>query len=173
LKDFLKLTDIAIEEEDEFDGMFVGVNNTIKVLSTLSNVPANEIEALPMHQMNKLAKKIEFTTALPKTDAKSKIIWKKLDEVTYGDFTTFQMLSKDPIPNLPVIIKAFSKDEITEEQVLDLDVETCFNGFFFLLNHVKVSTKNMITSTAKKYVMQRAKEKVRTLFKRNSKKQIK
>ncbi len=46
LKDFYKLYSLKITEKDEFDDLFVGVDNTYSVITTLSDATVEELDEI-------------------------------------------------------------------------------------------------------------------------------
>lgn len=160
LKSFLKLTDLQIEETDDFDGILVGVDNSLKVIATLADVTVEELEALPIREITKIANKIAFISELPVAD-KSSIKWKAIDTVSFNDFIVFKTLAQEPIKNMPSIIKSFSKNELTDEQILDMSTTDAYAAFFLLLQSVKKSVRHMIASSSKTLLKQSLKQMLR------------
>jgi hypothetical protein len=154
LRDYLKVTDLEISEDDD---LFNGVDNTLRVISALADVPVPTLEELPYPQIMDLAKHIEFISTLPKPTKDTKLQWKKVESIKYNDFVTFLALSKEPIQNLPTIIQTFSKKELSEEEVLDLDMVECYSGFFFLNKGLKKSFRRMIIYSSLKLIRQSVK----------------
>ncbi len=164
LKDYQKFTEIEVSEQDEFDGLAIGVDNTLKVISTLSGVSIDNLEQLSYAALQPIAAKIAFMLDVPKPGKESSIKWKTLEEITYNDFITFMQLSKEPFVNLHKIIKAFSKIEMTEEQVADLSTQDAVTGFFLLRQQNRKFFNNSIKSSAIKLFKQTIRELLKTPF---------
>lgn len=118
------------------------------IISLLSGVAVDELESLPFTEMTRLIQKVAFMNNPPEPAKGSTIQWKKLNEVSYDDFITFINLSQQPLENLHTIIKAISKIELTEEQVLKLSMEEVMTGFQLLQKLAKKSVNNSIRLTA-------------------------
>lgn len=164
LKDFQKIVDVEVTEHDNSISSFVGADNTLKVISKLTDVALEQLEELPIYQVAQLSNKIGFISQLPEPDKKSSIKWKKLEEITYDDFITYQQLQSKALQHLPVLIKAYSKDAMTVEQIGELNMLDVYTGFFLLRKAVKKSVKRSLTSSTLQLIKQSAKEKVKKLF---------
>lgn len=160
LKDYIRLTDIQVKEDntDEFTGLFNGMDNTIQVASILSGMEPNDLESLPMGDIGAIGAKLSFLSQEFIPSNKSSIKWKDIEGCTYNDYITFLNLSKDPIKNLTHIIKAFSKDKLTDEQVSNLSVQDVMTGFFLLRILVKKYLKRSIRYSKMKVMGQVIKE---------------
>lgn len=132
LKDFQKVMDITISENIEQENIFDGLDNTIKVISSLTSIPVADLEELPMKEMIEVTKQISFITEIPGDSKACSLKWKQIDKISYDDFVTFNTLAQEPLVNLVPIIKTFSVDKLSDEQVLDLNMEDVFTGFFLL-----------------------------------------
>lgn len=160
-EDYMKCIDINLSEGNlsEVDELFSGLDNTIRVISALTNVPLSELENADLSLITSLAKRLSFMVELPKEKSTSTLNWKNVDEVNYNDFVTFISLSKDPIHQLPLIIKTFSKEPLTEEQINNLSVSEVYSGFFSLR---KLALKSM-RSSQKQVAIQLTKFQVKSL----------
>jgi hypothetical protein len=163
LKQYQLITDVSITETDEFDNKFVGTDNTIKVISKLSDVPVNELESLPVHVIAVCAGKLAFIATPPQPLKKSTIEWKTLEEISYDTYVTYVSLSKEPIRNMHLIIKGFCKNKLTDEQVLNLGTDDAMTGFFLLNRYVKQYLKRTIRQTRIQLMKQLVKQKMKTL----------
>jgi len=158
LKDFQKLLDVTIKETDEFEDMFVGMDNMLSVMSKLAGVEVKELEALPFASLQKLLTKLAFIQTEPAKKFKSSIKWKKLDEITYDDYVNYINLSKAPLQNLHAIIKTFSKTVFTEEDVLEMSMRDVHTGFFLLRKMLLKSIRRMYRQSAMALAWNRVKQ---------------
>ena len=163
LKDFQKVVDVEISERDEMLDSFIGTDNTLKLISKLTDTPVDRLEELPLFQVAYLSKKLEFISELPSMGKTSVIKWKNIEEISYNDYVTFQNLQHQPLQNLSTIIKAFSKNDMTEEQIGELGMEEIMTGFFLLQKVVKKYITNTKRSLIKKLIKQTIKEKIMKL----------
>lgn len=159
--DYLKILDLEVSEDDEFDGSFNGIDNTLKVISALTNISISELEAIEIQTITSIAKKLYFMVELPNTkNFKSKISWKKLEEVSYGEYITYVMLAKEPFKNLKIFIKAFSSDDLTEEEIDNLSMMEAYAAFFTLNKYVGKSMNSMARKERMKLIKLLWKEKI-------------
>lgn len=163
LKDFQKVVDVEISEGDEMLSSFTGTDNILKVISKLTDTPLEELQQLPYFQAGYLSEKLNFLSELPKTGKTSVIQWKNVDEISYNDYVTFQNLQHQSLQNLSTIIKAFSKNDMTEEQIGELGMEEIMTGFFLLQKVVKKYITNTKRSLIKKLIKQTIQEKIKRL----------
>jgi hypothetical protein len=141
IRDYEALSEISITENSEADNLFVGIDNTLKVLSYFTETSIEELEKLPMTEITSMSKRLDFMMQPVKTEKKSKIKWKKVEEITYNDFILYQQFSADFFKNLHLLIPAFSKEKISEEEVLNLSVVDMTTAFFFLKKLAEKSLK--------------------------------
>lgn len=127
LSDFIKLGDIDIKENK--DGLD-GIENSLMVISILTETSIETLENLPMSDLIELGKKIDFIQVEPAPKKKSLFEWKKPNEITYNDFVTYQTLSVDSYKNMPLIIKAFIKNGFDESEILKMPITEVMTGFF-------------------------------------------
>ena len=147
LKDYLKVADVVITEDED---VLNGLENSLKLISALTDIPANELEEYSLADINLIADKISFINKLPEPGKESIIKWKNVETVKYNDFLNFMNLSKEPIKNLALIIQSFSTNEMTEDEALNLSMQECMNGFFLLTSQLKKSVHRSIHSLAVK-----------------------
>ncbi|GAA4326157.1 hypothetical protein [Flaviaesturariibacter amylovorans] len=176
LKDYIKLTQVEIADQDPEDplNLFTGLDNTIRVAAVLTNTPIDALEALPASIVMEMGKKLAFISEPLKPSKKGLIQWKDVESVSYDDFVTFQQLSKNPLPNLHLLIKAFSKNKLTEDEILNLSTQEAMSGFFTLRMYVRKYFKTTSRSTAWKairLIVQEGWTKAVTRCKRISRKQ--
>lgn len=172
LKDYQKLVDVDITETTDDGAELVGVENSIKVLSVLLDVPVDDLESMPLQHLGKLSQKIAFINEPPQPLKTSRIKWKKPDEISYNDFVKFQQVQDKPVQNLSEIIKAFAKNELTDEEVLDLGMDEVNTGFFLLRKELRQFTSNMKMHLVRKLIQKVAHQKwmkVKQVFSRKTK----
>ncbi len=155
LKQYLDLTTIVIEEEA--DNPLNGIENTLSVISKLTDTPVSELEALPMHHIQQLGTKLAFMANLPEVSKNSSLKkWKKLEDISYNDYIFFvQVPQGKHLDNLQTFIKNFSQTTMTEEEILALPVTDVFNGFFLCRIQLDKYLNRSIRSTALKLMKQR------------------
>jgi len=161
LKEFIKLTDIIISEgegEDEVENLFVGADNILKVISVLVDIPVDQIEELNYHQVAELINKVGFITAPPEPANGLTIQWKNIEEIKYNDFVTYLNLSKEPFKNLPLMMKTFAKNQLSEQQIQNLGMDDVMAGFFLLNRQLKTFLKTTAKSLAWRATKQTCKE---------------
>ncbi len=169
LKDFKKLTNVEIVEEDALtDDLFVGADNTIRTISSLTDTPVELLENLPFNALKMLADKIGFLNEAPEIQKESVINWKKPDEITYSDFTFYQTIADDVFNNMELVIKSFSKTKLSDEEILELNMKDVNTAFFLLGKDVQKSLRNQIFYTAAKAAKQASVEMLNSIrFKRS------
>ena len=161
LKDFIKLTEINIIEQNDFSVPVSGIENSYQVLSVLSGISVDELEGLPMSTVAPLLNKISFVfNSNPDIKAKSSIAWKSFEEITFNDFINFQIFQKEPFKNLHLIIKAYMKQEMKDEEILELGVEDVMSAFFLL----QKQTKRFLQTTKKSLQAKLRKQKMKELI---------
>ena len=165
LKNFMKIMDVEIADSDEFGGMFNGVDNTIRIASVLTGVASEDLEKLPFKELNRVGETLTFMTTEPAPAKTSTIQWKSLENVSYNDYVTFISLSKEPLKHLVTIIKAFSVNEMTEEQIENLSTQDAMSGFFLLNSQLNKYLRRIIRSTTWKLKMEKGKQAMKQLFK--------
>ena len=173
LKDFIKITAIVIEEDQEFDGLFTGVDNTIEVISLLTDTPTSYIESLPLYQVQALANKMAFMLELPIPTTKSMIEWKGVNEITYNDFVLYQNNVKTFYQNVPLIIQTFSKNKLTGDQINSMNMVEAYTGFFLLQSTVAKFILKTKLFLEKKAMKQLIKDKMKNLLTFKKKWQVK
>jgi hypothetical protein len=155
---YKKILDMGVAETDEVDDIFVGQMNSIKTISALTDIPVDELSELDYSIVIPMAKKIEFTLTMPEFNKKHSIIqWKKIDKVSYDDYAAYMMLTKNPedyFKNIVPIIKSFSVNELTDEQINQMSMMEAFAGFFTLDRYVSKFIKNMLLRLMRKLVKQ-------------------
>lgn len=145
LKTFQKIMDLEITNNQD---LFDGIQNSISVLSILTNSTVEELEELPMRDLMLLGSGLEFMKVLPKSTDKTSLQLKKIEEITFNDYVFFLNNSENNyIKNLHIYIKTFSKGELTEDEILDLPITDVLNGFFLFRKQLKESLKISIVST--------------------------
>ncbi|MFT3908324.1 MAG: hypothetical protein QM737_02775 [Ferruginibacter sp.] len=131
LKDFMKIDTENIVEEHELGNEFAYADNAIKIVSQLTGATIDELESLPFVQLGKLTNKVSFLYKVPEINLKSKFEWKNVEEMSYGDLNVYLQLYQKPKEYMQLIIRAFSKKELSEEQVLEMSMYDIHSAFFF------------------------------------------
>jgi hypothetical protein len=149
LSTYLKFSDIIIKE-DETD-IFNGFDNTLMIVSKITNIPFKELEKLPMGDVIKIGQKINYISNLPKVK-RSKLKWKELNEITYDDFITFLQVEEKTLSNIHTFIANFTKNKLTEEEVLNMSVEEVWSGFFLFKKKLMKSLNISIVLTKMKAI---------------------
>jgi hypothetical protein len=165
------LLDLTIEEQDDFGGLFVGADNTIKILSRLTGASVEELEQLPLASIQQLSSRLSWMGEVPEAQKTSTIKWKELDKVTYNDYITYLQLSGEPLKHMTTIIKAFSTTELTEQEIDELSVQVVITGFQLLHQHVMKSMRRTAMSLLMKLPKQMVKgwvNKLQQLFKKKT-----
>lgn len=155
---YRKILDLGVTETDEVDDLFVGQINAIKTISALTDISVEELSGLDYDILIPMVKRIEFTLTVPDFNKKHSIIqWKKIDKVSYDDFTTYMMLTKSPddyFKNIIPIIKSFSVNELSDEQINQMSMMEAYAGFFTLNKYVSKYFKNTMLRLFRKLVRQ-------------------
>jgi hypothetical protein len=147
LKDFRKLLPLKVTDQDEFDDLFVGVDNTYAVITTLTDatVPElDEIANLSPTEAKSVFDKVSFLyNSEPNSHRKPSIKLKTMDEITYNDYVLFSMFEKKAVENLHIFLSSLSKEKLTEEEALELSTEEAYVCFFFVVRRVKRYIRNL------------------------------
>ncbi len=144
LRQFNKLTTTDITDNgDEFDG----IQNVISIIAILTDSTVDEIESLPMKDLQELGSRLNFITTQATPSKTTRFKWKRLSDVTYNDYVSFIQLQDKQLENLHVFIKNFSTTELSEEDILELPITECLAGFFLFKKQVQLSVKSLILST--------------------------
>ena len=171
LRDYQKIAHVKITESDDAFNMFVGVDNTIKVISALTGINVEELEKLSMADLVKAANRLEFMAAMPDKVKNGKIKWKQLEEIKYDDFVAYNMLQGDLFNNMPTIITCFSYKEkykdgvddmfvrFTKEEIEEMGMDEVHTGFFLLRSIMMKYADSSITSHVRNLVRILRKEK--------------
>lgn len=144
LEQFQKLTSVVIAEDPTIP--FTGIDNTLGVISQLTGLSVDELENLPMIDLQRLAAKMSFITSAPSPAKKSFLEWKKLEDITYNDFVTALQMQQDQFNNLHKYVKMFTTNKLTEEEVLQLPITEVHTGFFLFRKELKKYLKCSIRS---------------------------
>jgi hypothetical protein len=168
LRDYMKCVDIVIKEDNGnfADELLSGLDNTLSIISKLTDVPINELEGLDYAFIQELGMMLSFMKELPKVSGKTALKWKSVEDITYNDFIFFLTQAKDAVHGMPEIIKAFAReDDLTDEMILDLSM-TDVHSFFLKLN---LQTRKYINRLIRKEGLDLAKLQLKTLINRKSK----
>lgn len=145
LSQYQTLTDTLISESEDF----AGVENTIRVISKLTDESIDDLESLPMKDISTLAKKLEWMLN-PPTKVKTNIKWKDVEEITYNEFITFLQIQNEPLKNLHIIFKVFAKNKMSDDQILDMPTDEAVHAFFLFRMKLKKFYQHSIRETKKK-----------------------
>lgn len=145
LKQFLAVMDVEVDDSNKED-QFSSIDYTIQVIHQITGVDVDSLEALPLFAIHQLGEKMSFMLEQPQPLKRSPLKLKTIDELSYDDFVTFSVMSKDPIRNLPLLIKTFSQDKITEDQVKEMNMVDCQTVFFFVHKRLKKYLNRSIQS---------------------------
>ena len=141
---YQKLTEILVhegEEESENDLVENGILNRMEVIASLTGTSIETLQAMPMADLSPLFDKIKWLDTPPPVDERSKIKWKKINDITYNQYITFLQLQDDPLSKLHLILKDFSVNEMTEDEILNMPTDEVLSGFFLFKNQLKKSLK--------------------------------
>lgn len=165
LREFRKVLDVQVSEDDEFDGLFNGQDNTIKLLNILTGLSIETLMGLDVDIVIRMANKVEFLLQEPDLRGfKGSIRMKPIDKVSYGEYITFIMLSQDVFKNLDLLIKAFALNDFSDKDLEQLSMLEVYAAFFTLKQHVERYMKAMARWTTMKIVKLTFKEKIATPF---------
>jgi len=162
-KDYLKCVDVVISEgnEDEIDELFSGLDNTISVISKLTDISVDELESMEFSFIQEIGKRMSFATEMPTEQKHCCIKWKKIDEVSYNDFVSFLNLSRDAVHGMGEIIKTFSRNELTDDEINEMSVAEVYTGFFILNAYVRKYLRRMMIRDGMKLLRQSTKTLIR------------
>lgn len=167
---YRKIEQITLKDSDDVDNDFVSQERTLAIISVLTEIPFEELMETPYALIVPMAHKLAFTTILPKYEKNlSTIKWKTIEEVKYDDFVNYLQLSKDPMGNIVPIVKAFSHNKMTEEEINQLSMLEVYSSFFTLKKYVRRFIMTMFMSLAVLLLKQSIREIVKRLMKRKSK----
>jgi hypothetical protein len=161
LAKFQLLTECIIEEDGT---MLAGMENTIQVISKLTDIPVEDLEEYSMNDLQTIAAKLDWMLVLPVAKKKSIIKWKELDEISYNDYISFLQIQDKPFENLHIIIKNFSHTELTKEEILNISTAEAFTGFFLCRKKLAKYLNRSIKSTLIKLIWQRIKMKLKVVL---------
>lgn len=140
LSTYQQLTKIEITENDD---MLNGIENTIKVLAVLTGEPVETFETIPFSELQTLGNKVNWISTPPTPDVKSRIKWKAIDDITFNQFITYNQLQNEPLSNLHLIIKDFSKTKMSEVQILNMPADDALTALFFFKNQLMKSANHL------------------------------
>lgn len=160
LEQFQKLTSIELTEDS---GAFNGVQNSLEVISKLSGVSVEDLEELPMKDIQTLGSKISFMVTPPVPAKTCQFTWKKVDEITYNDYVNFIQLQDKQIENLHVFIRNFSTTKLTEYEILQLPITEVITGFFLFRKQLQSYLQTSILLTKTRLVKFKLKDKFQRL----------
>jgi hypothetical protein len=142
LEQFQMLTSVGINEDPM--NPFNGIENTLAVVAVLTNVDKEALEELPMSELQLIAKHMAFITTPPQESKNSIIKWKKVNEVTYNDFVAALQLQEDIFTNMHKLIKLYSSNGYTEDEILKLPITEVHSGFFLFRKQLAKYYKDSI-----------------------------
>jgi hypothetical protein len=160
LEDFQKIASIENIEQTSLNGKFDGVETTLNILEALTGLTRDELEGMPLSTLQKYSSKISFLQHQPVYEKRSSIEWKSLEEITTNDFITYNSLANNALPNLHYILKAFSKNKRTEDEILKMNMQDALNGFFLLRQKLQKFSKTTQRYLLLQLIKQKLKEKI-------------
>lgn len=144
---FMKTSKSTINEDS--NDILAGIENSLEVVSKITNIPVEELEQLSMFDIQKIGKQLDFMTKPFNPDELSTIDWKTLEEITYDNYIQFLQVSEDTLANLNVFIKSFAKN-MTDDQINRLNIKDVISGFFLLKSYVRQYLKRSIRQEKKR-----------------------
>lgn len=158
LKTAIKYLNVEMEfpvDGDEFEKIQIGLNNIYKTIAVLTDISIEEAREIPKQWIDKMAVKTAFMNTNPIPKKESKIKWKGFDEISYDDFISFiQLQNEQWIDKMPTVIKAFSKNKLSEEEILEMNMLEVHTGFFLLMRQLKKSIRRMKIQTSNQLIKQ-------------------
>ena len=150
LKKYIEISDIVIEENE--DSTFDGVDNTLKVLSILTGIPTDELESMPLSEVQAMANKISFISKEPlkKTFGQAHYQVLGIEEISYDAFLQYIQLSTNPIKNLPAIIQLFLVKKKPIEIIEEIDIVDAMVILEDLKKKLQKSLKRLVRLEKKK-----------------------
>jgi hypothetical protein len=156
-----------VEVEDDFE---LGTERTVTLIAAFADTTANVIEKQPFTEVVKMMEKLAFLDTEIEVLKETRIKWKKIDQITYDDYVTFQKYGHDLYGNMPIIIKAFASPNmrLTEEEINQLNMPEVMTGFFTLRKSLIRLSTCMLLSLSLKWIKQKTKETVLRLTGKNN-----
>ncbi|RZL15172.1 MAG: hypothetical protein EOO89_14325 [Pedobacter sp.] len=144
--DVLELVDAGITDLSTFTpNIKSNIDNTALLLSTMLDVPVESLLALDSIHFLTLANRIKFIYTEPSIEGyKCSIKWKDMTTMTTNDYILFLTLANDPVNNIGAIVKSFSLNDMTDEDVDELSVLDIHSGFFLLIKQWQKYTNSQI-----------------------------
>ncbi|PUZ23438.1 hypothetical protein DCC81_23965 [Chitinophaga parva] len=172
LKHFIKILELALPTElGDGENLFEGIDYRFNVLSIITDKPVDYFESLPINESLPMLQTTSFLdTEINVDNHQAAYTIKPIDKVKLSDFILFMNLSVDPYKNMATILKHFIAEDLTEEQINDLDMLTINSLFFCLRQSAKQSIKRSIRETSKTLMKQIVTQKIPALFRRKIKK---
>ena len=150
LKDYEKITSLMV---DESGNTFAGINNTLPLISVLTDTPINELEALPYYEGAALAEKLNFRYEEPELIKDYKRDFIPVDKITTESFITYINAYKNGSIDIRPTLKMVIKDA-TDESIDEMNVREAVTCFFLLKKPLKKSVNKQIRLTLKSLVKQ-------------------
>ena len=154
LKTWIKMLDLKTYKPD-LDDPLQDVFTSLQILSIVLDLPLNIVEKFPLTLIKDVNKRLEFLQGKPEKIKKSKYKWiNSIEDPTYDDFITYvkinEQLSKGDYNNFVILIKTILRQELTEEEILEMPMSEVENGFFllrkFLMKYLKSIEKDLQTT---------------------------
>lgn len=141
---FQKLSSTRIREiNDDFDG----IENTLAVISKLTDTSIEDLEEMAMKDLQQLGSKLSFMVDLPARTKASVKEWKTPEEISYNDYVTFIKIEPDKqLENLGLFVKNFSKTKLTQDEIEALSLPDVLTGFFLQRKALIKSMKRLMKS---------------------------
>ena len=176
-------SEISIKKFDEIKKeLNKNKNNELEanlaLLSSLCDVPIDEIEDLPLNEFSRLLKQTDFMKKMPKVDIKEKYVinGKKYDvclnvnKMTTSQYIDYQTFGKDIENNLKNIIAIFmipegkkygdyDLDEVIDELYDNMPIADAYSVCFFFTLQLQSLTKATLCYLERKIKKEMKKEK--------------
>lgn len=167
LKQYQKVLNDVFNEEmenktNEEEGILFATEINIKLIAALTGINEEKISELTLSEINSLASKLSFIKDFPKAEKTSVIAWKNIEEITYNDYVTYVTYAKDGDKvvwqNMPIIMRAFSKTDLSNEEALSLSMDKVFTAFFLLQKKLRKSIHSMLVLCSLKVIKMKTKK---------------
>lgn len=160
LRDYLRVAQVetvVCASDDELDLFEAKVANSFILISALTDVPVDMISSMPWSEQRRAMEKLSFMNNEPGKKNEGLLDWKEPKELKYDDFLTFITSQHDP-NNMPLIIKTLIKNEMSEDEILQLGMDEIHHGFFLLNRILKKHRSHTLRCLARRARRQALKE---------------
>lgn len=159
-KTYLELMKLKVSIDD--DPIEV-LNSNLEICSLFLGLPTSIVEQFPMTTIKAMNNRLAFLSEKAKPTTSSKFQWKtSLTEPTYDDFITFikvsEQINQGSLDNFPLLIKIMLKQEMSEEEILNMPMDEVEHGFFLLRKYSMNYLKHTIKDLTVKVIAQKTNE---------------